>query len=176
MGSGVIFDRTMQRCTVARGIRTPLPLPRMDASDDVDARVGWVATALLSVAVRHGARQTGPPRIGTKMGRNNHIDRKSLMLLRNFSRWAESPSSRESLSLGISPSSTRSQAFSAGVRAWRWRGRQRRIWCGDMAPNGGNIFAGLNSSTAVSMIRWLNEPGSGSSKAEHSSLIVPGKR
>jgi len=55
-------------------------------------------------------------------------------------------------------------------------GRQRRIWCGDMAPNGGNISAGLNSSTAVSMIRWLNESGSGSSKAEHGSLIVPGKR
>jgi hypothetical protein len=85
MGSGVIFDRTIAALHRCKGDKDPLPLPRMDASDDVDARVGWVATAVLSVAVRHGARQTGPPRIGTKMGRNNRIDRKSLMLLRNFS-------------------------------------------------------------------------------------------
>ena len=45
-----------------------------------------------------------------------------------------------------------------------------------MAPIGGNISVGPNSSTAASMRRWLNEFRSGSGKAEHGPLLVPGKR
>ena len=45
-----------------------------------------------------------------------------------------------------------------------------------MGPTGGNISVGLNSSTAASMRRWLDEYRSGSGKAEHGPLLVPGKR
>src|SRR5215472_11343080 len=45
-----------------------------------------------------------------------------------------------------------------------------------MAPTGGNISVGPNFSTAASMRRWLNEFRSGSGKAEHGPLLVPGKR
>ena len=45
-----------------------------------------------------------------------------------------------------------------------------------MAPTGGNISVGPKSSTAASMRRWLNEFRSGSGKAEHGPLLVPGKR
>ena len=45
-----------------------------------------------------------------------------------------------------------------------------------MAPTGGNISVGPNSSTAASMRRWLDEFRSGSGKAEHGPLLVPGKR
>ena len=45
-----------------------------------------------------------------------------------------------------------------------------------MAPTGENISVGPNSSTAASMRRWLNEFSSGSCKAEHGPLLVPGKR
>ena len=45
-----------------------------------------------------------------------------------------------------------------------------------MAPTGGNISVGPNSSTAASMRRWLNEFRAGSGKAEHGALLLPGPR
>ena len=45
-----------------------------------------------------------------------------------------------------------------------------------MAPTGGNISVAPISSTAASMRRWLNAFRSGSGKAEHGPLLVPGKR
>jgi hypothetical protein len=68
--------------------------------------------------------------------------------------------------------------------------------CFDIAPTGGNISVGPYSSTAVPLmgparmprrsqqsrafsgldVRWIFKFGSGSTKAEHGPLIVPGKR
>ena len=45
-----------------------------------------------------------------------------------------------------------------------------------MAPTGGNISVGPNSSTAASMRRWFNKFRSRSCKAEYGPLLVPGKR
>jgi len=87
------------------------------------------------------------------------------------------PSSGQSASRGILPSHGEKPAFRAGVWAWQvQRGQQRRLSRGAWRRQAGNISVGPNSSTAASMRRWLNEFRSGSCKAEHGPLLVPGKR
>ena len=82
-------------------------------------------------------------------------------------------SSRESTSHGILPSHGEKPAFSR--RCVGPAGAARSAETG-IAPTGGSISVGPNSSTAASMRRWLNEFRSGSGKAEHGPLLVPGKR
>ena len=81
------------------------------------------------------------------------------------------------MSRAILPSYGECPAFRAGVWAWQvQRGQQRRLSRGAWRRQAGNISVGPNSSTAASMRRWLNEFRSGSCKAEHGPLLVPGKR
>ena len=85
-------------------------------------------------------------------------------------------SSGESTSRAIFPSHDEKPAFRSGVGP---AGAARSAETGIarcMAPTGGNISVGPNSSTAASMRRWLNEFRSRSGKAEHGPLLVPGKR
>jgi hypothetical protein len=52
-------------------------------------------------------------------------------------------------------------------------------WRGHIAPTGGNISVGPNSSTAAWIGRWLNLnliEASGKRQANHGTLIAPGKR
>ena len=87
------------------------------------------------------------------------------------------PSSRESTSHGILPSHGEKPAFSRGCVGPAGAARSAETGIARcMAPTGGNISVGPNSSTAASMRRWLNEFRSGSGKAEHGPLLVPGKR
>ena len=54
-------------------------------------------------------------------------------------------------------------------------GRERRAWRDDMAPTGGKVSVGPNSSTAAWMRAVDSSSGSGKGKAEHGTLIAPGK-
>jgi hypothetical protein len=94
---------------------------------------------------------------------------------------------------------SRTPAFRAAVAAGLAAGSAETRRGFDIAPTGGNISAGPYSSTAVPVTvvgentmpvptksgllrgqravdRQISEFGSGSSKAEHDPLIVPGKR
>jgi hypothetical protein len=87
-----------------------------------------------------------------------------------------SPSSGESVSREISPSHVEKPGFSRRCAGWsRQRGRERRAWRGEMAPTGGNVSVGPNSSTAAWMRAVAYSSGSGKGKAKHGTLIAPGK-
>ena len=87
------------------------------------------------------------------------------------------PSSGESASRGIFALPRREAGFSRGCVGPAGAARSAETGIARcMAPTGGNISVGPNSSTAASMRRWLNEFRSGSGKAEHGPLLVPGKR
>ena len=87
------------------------------------------------------------------------------------------PSSGESASRGIFALPRREAGFSRGCVGPAGAARSAETGIARcMAPTGGNISVGPNFSTAASMRRWLNEFRSGSGKAEHGPLLVPGKR
>ena len=113
-------------------------------------------------------------------------------------RWFESISLQQTVRLSAASAFVgREPGFPRGCARPAWRpGRQRRAGCFDIALTGGNISVRPYSSTAV-LLMWsatthtgpnkvgpatgsrcgrpLNS-GSSSSKAEHGSLLVPGKR
>ena len=91
-------------------------------------------------------------------------------------------------SLSLSRSRFRRSRTRLSARVWAAglpTGQQRLAGCFDIASTGGNISVGPYSSTAVRLVvapgltrgRSVDfKFGSGSSKAEHDPLIVPGKR
>ena len=78
---------------------------------------------------------------------------------------------------GFLPSPGEKPAFRAGVGARQvQRGQQRRVSRGALRRQAGISLSGQIPVSRPSMRRWLDEFRSGSGKAEHGPLLVPGKR